>query len=511
MKFNSKIEKEFSDKEIDRDLTLSILESYNSKTLPEPVEVSELPEIDNRSIIDMKNLRSLPVQSDIYRSQFEKLLPEYSPDKFGHVRGDTVILERKELEYIGILLYPVTAFGILNGGSATSYIDIKKNRSFNPEIFELYKDIFLNLSELSRNKAKGITPAFTNPDGSAGPSFMELKLRGLLIEALKYRKITGKKAPALFPFFQMTSTRNNSQIREALERYGNSPMISSLAEETGIPITEALTGIQPLIAAYTPVEAGKPLNLFTEAWGKKDTLLPLPGGHGQNFFVLRDIYSKLYSDGKRFVYLGNIDNLGSTVDPVSLAVLALTGKQAAFDFSFKTSVDVKGGILVRDKTGKLNCADIGPAIPPEEVQSYESAGTRVLFNCATGIFSLDYLVPNIDMIIEKLPLRFSNQDKDAGKYSQAEQVTWEIMGLLDDFLILAVDKYDRFLAAKMLIESILTSGIRTDSPVFLRNDNTLRLKQLAENLNRGLKSKLSDSYGLMEKNGIWMPKPIGKL
>ena len=77
-------------------------------------------------------------------------------------------------------LYPYFAFGVLNGGSATSYADFKKNESFNPELFNFIKDTFDSLSENYRNLPKGITPAFINPNGKPGPSFLELKFRKLL-------------------------------------------------------------------------------------------------------------------------------------------------------------------------------------------------------------------------------------------------------------------------------------------------------------------------------------------
>ena len=520
-----KLEKEFREKKIDKELTFRILDGYNNgryKDTP-AVSVSELPGMSDGNIIDRANLKNYTVDKETFRSRIEKLLPGIDSGSFGSKENGNVVLSTGDLEKIGILLLPLTSFGILNGGSATSYVDRKKNMGFSPELFSLYEDIFNTLSAVSKGKAKGITPAFIQKDGTPGPAFLELKLRGLLVQALKYRVLTetedkknkkglknGGLSP-LFPLFQMTSTYNNTQILVELEKYAESPYLKDLIEDTGIPITKAETAVQPLISAYTPVEEGKNINIFTTPWGRKDTLLPLPGGHGQNFFVLKDVYKKLYYSGKRFVYIGNIDNLGSTADPVSIALLAISGKQAAFDFSFKTPVDVKGGILVHDNRGKLNCADIGPAVPKETVTRYEQSGTPILFNCATGLFNLEYLVSNIDYIIEKLPLRFSNQDKDAGRYSQAEQVTWEIMGLLDDFLILAVNKYERFLAAKMVIEGILTSGIRLDDPVFESGGGPSKLKELGVSLNRGLSDNLTRVYGLVQKEGIWVPETAGNL
>jgi UDP-N-acetylglucosamine pyrophosphorylase len=202
-----------------------------------------------------------------------------------------------------------------------------------------------------------------------------------------------------------------------------------------------------------------------------------------------------------------VDNLGFTPDPAGIAYLALTGKQAAFDFTFKTAVDVKGGILVRDEEGNLTCGDIGPAVAKSEVQSAVESGRNILFNAATGLFDLEYLVSNLEEIQENLPVRVTDQDKDAGKYSQAEQVTWEVLGVLNDFLVYGQDKYDRFMAAKMLVETLMTSGIELDNPAFPTSENPAEdLKSLAKKLHQGLEIKLRTIYGLKLENGKWVPK-----
>src|SRR5690606_31472659 len=118
----------------------------------------------------------------------------------------------------------------------------------------------------------------------------------------------------------------------------------------------------------------------------------------------------------------------------------------------KTAADVKGGIAIIDQFNKLNCGDIGVAVSKEEVAKAEAEGKTILFNTATGLFDLKYLLSVLERVIEKLPMRISTQDKDAGVYQQMEQVTWEVIGMIEDPLLLAVDKYDRFIAAKMLVE-----------------------------------------------------------
>jgi UDP-N-acetylglucosamine pyrophosphorylase len=338
-----------------------------------------------------------------------------------------------------------------------------------------------------------------------------------LIQALNYYRRRDTQStqdlPApLYPMFQMTSVYNDEEIAGAYEEYRQSPLLRELIDAADIDITRVETGVQPMIAAFTHSDQGRPKDIFRHAFGQEGETLPLPGGHGQNFQMLRDVYRRLYEQGKRFVYLGNVDNLGFTVDPVSVAYLALTGKQAGFDFSFRTPVDVKGGILVVDQEGKLNAADLGPAVSKEDADAAEKRGKNILFNCATGLFDLKYLVEHLDYIVEHLPMRISDQDKDAGKYSQAEQITWEIIGMLDDFLVFGIDKYDRFLAAKLLSETLMTSGIKLDDPNYPSSeDPSSDLKGIAEKLHGGLTEKLQTVYGMKREGGRWVPKSAQEL
>jgi UDP-N-acetylglucosamine pyrophosphorylase len=341
-------------------------------------------------------------------------------------------------------------------------------------------------------------------------------MRSLLILALQYELRAGddasKRPDPAAPLFQMTSVYNTEEIARTYDEYRDSPMLADLIDATGIDVTRAETGVQPLLAAYTHSEEGRPKRVFTRAFGREGETLPIPGGHGQNFQVLRDIYRGLYENGKYFAYIGNVDNLGFTVDPASVAYLALSGKEAAFDFSFRTSVDVKGGILVVDQNDRMNAADLGVAVGKDEVAEAESKGKRILFNCATGLFNLEYLAGAIDHIIENLPVRFSDQDKDAGKYSQAEQVTWEIIGMLDDFVVFGVDKYERFLAAKVLLETLMTSGIKLDDPAYPTDeDPTADLRGTAQKLHAGLERKLSTVYGMTRVGDRWVPKSADEL
>jgi UDP-N-acetylglucosamine pyrophosphorylase len=301
--------------------------------------------------------------------------------------------------------------------------------------------------------------------------------------------------------YQMTSASNDDAFAAAYRDYRNSPLIENLNGEGAEDVTKVISAIQPLIAAYTRSKEG--WSIFSRAYDSQCSTLPLPGGHGQCFVTLKPVFENLRKMGKRYVLLGNVDNLGNLPKPEHLAILALSGAPAGFEFAYRTPVDVKGGVLVRDTGGKLTCADIGPAIPMEEVLEAERGGSRILFNCATGLFSLDYLTAHIDRIVDSIPLRISKQEKDAGVYYQAEQITWEVISLLENPLIFGVQKNERFLAAKLFIENLLTSGMGLEDTSFPAKPELL---ETARALHRGLRKQLGSVYGLVQSNGSWIPQ-----
>jgi hypothetical protein len=494
-------------KGIDAGLTLSILDDYNAGLYDsvKSVEASGVPAIDGKMVINLADRERIAyaVPEDDARMALAGLdleLPA-SVKRPGRGNGRELVFDAAALGEIGEALMGRTAYGVLNGGSATSYADSKKNLAFGQAVFDALLSSYNLLAPACKDRPKGLTPAYLEPDGSGGASFLILKMRSRLVAA-KRAKEKGQKVDENFmPLFQMTSVSNDAELRKAYAEYASHPLIAGLASELGISGTSWATGVQPMLAAYTHSSEGRPKRVFDRSHGKSDSAIALPGGHGQCFRVLAPQLRALHEKGVRFAYIGNVDNLGYLPDPVELAILALSGQSAAFDFSIRTSVDVKGGILVETRDGARTVADIGPAISFDEVKKLEASGASILFNCAIGLFDLDYLVPALDEIGRKLPVRFTDQDKDAGRYSQAEQVTWEVASILPGFLAFAVDKYDRFIAAKLLAETLLTSGAAAgDSRV------PSDLADTSRKLHAALERKLAGPYGLEIESGRWVAK-----
>lgn len=486
---------------VDLERMLRFLDDLNAGKYDAPADSGPytVPSLPHPSIFDRRGTALLSVDAAFAASRLADLGVPVSPEKLGaRVQADgSLFFDEAALEKTGVYLYPATAWGVLNGGSASSYADIKKNRALDPELFERYRPMFDSLALPCKGQPKGVTPAFINPDGTPGFSFLFLKLRMLLEHKKRYLELAGSMPDLILPAFQMTSVLTDASIMEAFRAYSVDPALKTLADNLGCSSIDIFTETQTMMAAITHSSEGSPRRIFDRAWGKADSGIAMPGGHGQNFEVLAPIYRKLRERGIRFAWLGNIDNMGYTVDPVSLAIFALSGKDAAFEESWRTPIDVKGGILVKRPDGKLTAADIGPAISTEAMLAFEAAGKPVLFNCGIGLFDLDRLIARLDEIPYKLPLRITDQDKDAGKYAQAEQITWEIIGLLDDPMFFAVDKSRRFLAAKMLMETILTSvPPEADcDPIVL----------VARESHAGLVRLLETEYGLRLSGGRWLP------
>ncbi|WP_445436396.1 UTP--glucose-1-phosphate uridylyltransferase [Candidatus Borreliella tachyglossi] len=480
---NKVIDEEFSKKMLDA------LNIHKLKTVS--VCVKSFPDESRKNIFNLAgDIDTFKFKKGLVKNNLKKYIDDFS--NYMRSEDDFYIFTGAELESLGLVLYPYLSFGILNGGFATSYVDLIKNNNFNKELYLLYEDKILEAKESFESLPKGITPAYINKNGSYGFSFLALKIRHLLMLSKRCADLYGKIIkPSIF---QMTSFSTDEIISNFLDGIFVEDVIKNL-NYCGLKKEDILTAVQPLVYCYRKLSDGQ-YEYFTYKKDNKKNILALPAGHGQNFRVLRDIYFKLYESGKRFVYIGNVDNIGFTVNLKALAVMAITNSSSGFEFSVKTALDMKGGVLVIDEDDDLTCVDIGGAISKEAVIKAECRGDKILFNCATGLFDLEYLIMNIDRIISEIPVRMIEQDKEIGKYTAIEQITWEALKIVDNPLIFRVNRGDRFLPAKLFIEMLITSNYLNDK---FPGDST----QIADYLNKSLNKLLQNDYGLVSKGGNW--------
>jgi len=124
----------------------------------------------------------------------------------------------------------------------------------------------------------------------------------------------------------------------------------------------------------------------------KDSLLPMSGdpysdkenwyppGHGDVYkaFVNSGLVDQLLSEGKEYVFISNIDNLGATLDFKILNYMHVNKVDFIMEVTDKTRSDVKGGTLI-DYEGKAKLFEIAQC-PPAHVDEFKSIKKFKIFN-----------------------------------------------------------------------------------------------------------------------------------
>ena len=109
---------------IDPQMSEHLLEIINNPDFrnSEPVLVKGIPSFDGKTIVDISGSIRWEGSFESAKKNLENLTDTITiPDQKS--KNGKLILNREELEEIGLHLLPFTSLGILNGGSATSYID----------------------------------------------------------------------------------------------------------------------------------------------------------------------------------------------------------------------------------------------------------------------------------------------------------------------------------------------------------------------------------------------------
>ncbi|KAJ1499398.1 UTP-glucose-1-phosphate uridylyltransferase, partial [Coelomomyces lativittatus] len=152
----------------------------------------------------------------------------------------------------------------------------------------------------------------------------------------------------------------------------------------------------------------------------KDSLLPCPKsslqdtssshwyppGHGDVFESLyhSGLLEDLLKQGKEYLFLSNVDNLGATVDLSILQHMAQTQSEFIMELTDKTKADIKGGTLI-DYEGTVRLLEIAQ-VPMEHVDDFKSIKKFKYFNTNNlwiSLRAMDRVVSehalNLDVIV----------------------------------------------------------------------------------------------------------------
>jgi UTP--glucose-1-phosphate uridylyltransferase len=124
----------------------------------------------------------------------------------------------------------------------------------------------------------------------------------------------------------------------------------------------------------------------------KETLLPTPKsaledkgawyppGHGDLYDALMNsgLVDRLIAQGKEYLFVSNVDNLGGVVDLPILQHMHESGAEFLMEVTDKTKADVKGGTLINYEGG-VRLLEIAQ-VPNDHVEDFKSVRKFKIFN-----------------------------------------------------------------------------------------------------------------------------------
>ncbi len=117
-------------------------------------------------------------------------------------------------------------------------------------------------------------------------------------------------------------------------------------------------------------------------WHADPELAWNPPGHGDFYAAIADsgVLAELRSQGIRYAFVSNIDNLGATLDPAILGWFAAQRLPFLMEVCHRGPMDRKGGHLaVRRSDGQLLLRERAQTAP-EDLEAFEDTARHVFFN-----------------------------------------------------------------------------------------------------------------------------------
>jgi len=195
------------------------------------------------------------------------------------------------------------------------------------------------------------------------------------------------------------------QIKETNAKYkSNIPLVlmnSFNTHEDTLKVISKYKGMEHVYietfnqSRYPRILKDSLLPLATDAQGDKENWYP--PGHGDVYraFFNSGLLTKLINEGKEYVFISNIDNLGATVDFTILNYMHVSNSDFIMEVTDKTRSDVKGGTLI-EYEGKPKLFEIAQC-PPSKVDEFKSIKKFKIFNTN----NLWVRLPSIKKLVEE--------------------------------------------------------------------------------------------------------------
>ncbi|KAJ3057459.1 UTP-glucose-1-phosphate uridylyltransferase [Rhizophlyctis rosea] len=159
----------------------------------------------------------------------------------------------------------------------------------------------------------------------------------------------------------------------------------------------------------------------------KDSLLPCPKtpngkladwyppGHGDLFESLANsgTLDKLLAQGKEYLFVSNVDNLGATVDLNILQHVHDSGAEFVMEVTDKTKADIKGGTLI-DYEGAVHLLEVAQ-VPSAHLDDFKSVKKFRIFNTNNLWINLKAIKRVVDESMLNLEIIVNQKTTDSGE------------------------------------------------------------------------------------------------
>jgi len=223
---------------------------------------------------------------------------------------------------------------------------------------ESIKELLGKLAVVKLNGGLGTTMGCTGPksmvEAHDGMTFLDL-----IVEQLKeVNRAYGVDVPLVL----LCSFNTYWETLKVLPKYSKS----------GVRVFTYLQSTHPRFDEATLLPVAEQLYARDDEW--------YPPGHVEVFpyLVSSGVYDTLAKEGKEYIFVSNVDNLGAIVDLSILNHMVSQKLDFAVEVTPKTMLDVKGGTLI-DQNGQLRLLELAQ-VPREHIPDFESIRKFSIFN-----------------------------------------------------------------------------------------------------------------------------------
>jgi len=257
---------------------------------------------------------------------------------------------------------------------------------------ESVKELLGKLAVVKLNGGLGTTMGCTGPksmvEAHDGHTFLDL-----IVEQLKeVNRAYGVDVPLVL----LCSFNTYAETQKVLPKYANS----------GVRVFTYLQSTHPRFDMDTLLPVAEKLYASDDEW--------YPPGHVEvfPFLVSSGVYDTLAKEGKEYIFVSNVDNLGAVVDLSILNHIHNQKLDFAVEVTPKTMLDVKGGTLI-DQNGQLRLLEIAQ-VPREHIPDFESIRKFSIFNtnnmwvrmaAMKEIVDSGRIYSDLDIIVNRKPFK----------------------------------------------------------------------------------------------------------